>query len=84
MNRRKQLEREVIRRPLALDSIFITMNKQKQHPYNTEFQKLAERVRFELTGPAKARRFSRPVHSTALPPLRTNIPEISKHRFSSQ
>jgi len=33
-------------------------------------QKLAERVRFELTEPAKARQFSRLVHSTALPPLR--------------
>ena len=30
---------------------------------------LAERVRFELTVPVKERRFSRPVHSTALPPL---------------
>ena len=31
---------------------------------------LAERVRFELTRPVRVRRFSRPVHSTALPPLR--------------
>ncbi len=31
---------------------------------------LAERVRFELTSPVKGCRFSRPVHSTALPPLR--------------
>ena len=30
---------------------------------------LAERVRFELTSPVRDRRFSRPVHSTALPPL---------------
>ncbi len=30
---------------------------------------LAERVRFELTSPVKDCRFSRPVHSTALPPL---------------
>src|SRR6266404_6531610 len=30
---------------------------------------LAERVRFELTRPVRVRRFSRPVHSTALPPL---------------
>ena len=29
----------------------------------------AERVRFELTSPVKGLRFSRPVHSTALPPL---------------
>ena len=33
-------------------------------------QVLAERVRFELTSPVKGCRFSRPVHSTALPPLR--------------
>jgi hypothetical protein len=32
--------------------------------------KMAERVRFELTSPVKGLRFSRPVHSTALPPLR--------------
>ena len=32
--------------------------------------KMAERVRFELTRPVKVCRFSRPVHSTALPPLR--------------
>jgi hypothetical protein len=31
---------------------------------------VAERVRFELTSPVKGLRFSRPVHSTALPPLR--------------
>src|SRR5687768_13443864 len=31
---------------------------------------LAERVGFEPTGPVRDRRFSRPVHSTALPPLR--------------
>ena len=31
---------------------------------------MAERVRFELTSPVKGLRFSRPVHSTALPPLR--------------
>jgi hypothetical protein len=30
---------------------------------------LAERVRFELTSPVKGLRFSRPVQSTALPPL---------------
>src|ERR1017187_3733166 len=36
---------------------------------------LAERVRFELTSPVKGLRFSRPVQSTALPPLlrRRNI-----------
>jgi hypothetical protein len=31
---------------------------------------LAERVRFELTEPVKVQRFSRPPHSTTLPPLR--------------
>src|ERR1700688_2568670 len=31
--------------------------------------RLAERVRFELTSPVRGCRFSRPVHSTALPPL---------------
>src|SRR5665213_1758918 len=31
---------------------------------------MAERVRFELTSPVKGLRFSRPVHSTTLPPLR--------------
>jgi len=34
---------------------------------------LAERVRFELTKPLRVCRFSRPVHSTALPPLLTYI-----------
>ncbi len=33
---------------------------------------LAERVRFELTSPVKGLRFSRPVQSTALPPLQCN------------
>jgi hypothetical protein len=33
---------------------------------------VAERVRFELTSPVKGLRFSRPVQSTALPPLRGN------------
>lgn len=33
---------------------------------------LAERARFELAGPVKVLRFSRPVHSTALPPLPVN------------
>jgi hypothetical protein len=32
---------------------------------------LAERARFELAVPVRGRRFSRPVHSTALPPLRS-------------
>ncbi len=31
---------------------------------------LAERGRFELPEPVKAQRFSRPPHSTTLPPLR--------------
>src|SRR4051812_28647553 len=31
---------------------------------------VAERVGFEPTGPVRDRRFSRPEHSTALPPLR--------------
>ena len=39
-------------------------------PEDRPFYILAERVRFELTGPVRGRRFSRPVHSTALPPLR--------------
>lgn len=33
---------------------------------------MAERVRFELTSPVRSLRFSRPVQSTALPPLRSN------------
>jgi hypothetical protein len=33
---------------------------------------LAERVRFELTSPVRSLRFSRPVQSTALPPLHSN------------
>jgi hypothetical protein len=36
--------------------------------FEGEYSKsLAEEVRFELTGPVKGRRFSRPVQSTALP-----------------
>lgn len=31
---------------------------------------MADGVRFELTNSVKSRRFSRPVHSTALPPIR--------------
>jgi hypothetical protein len=31
---------------------------------------MAEEVRFELTEPVKVQRFSRPPHSTTLPPLR--------------
>jgi hypothetical protein len=34
------------------------------------FDFMAEGVRFELTSPVRGRRFSRPVHSTALPPFR--------------
>ena len=34
---------------------------------------LAEDVRFELTEALRLRRFSRPVHSTALPILRSDI-----------
>jgi hypothetical protein len=34
---------------------------------------LAERVGFEPTVPVRGRRFSRPVHSTALPPLRVRL-----------
>ena len=33
---------------------------------------MADGVRFELTNSVKSRRFSRPVHSTALPPIRVN------------
>ena len=40
----------------------------------TPIDALAERVRFELTSPVKGCRFSRPVHSTALPPLRCFAP----------
>ena len=41
---------------------------------------LAEAVRFELTEGSHPRRFSRPVHSTALPPLRRmgDIPEHAR------
>src|SRR5579863_7573331 len=43
-------------------------------PVGREFaQRLAERVRFELTRAVRPCRFSRPVHSTALPPLRSPI-----------
>jgi hypothetical protein len=34
---------------------------------------MAEEVRFELTEPVKVQRFSRPPHSTTLPPLRNNL-----------
>jgi hypothetical protein len=35
---------------------------------------LAERGRFELPEPVKVQRFSRPPHSTTLPPLRDETP----------
>ena len=38
---------------------------------NKGFKKVAEGERFELSIPVKACRFSRPVHSTALPTLRS-------------
>src|SRR5258706_13536228 len=38
--------------------------------------RLAERVRFELTSPVRGCRFSRPVHSTALPPLRSVLNQL--------
>ena len=42
----------------------------KCHALSKQSDILAERVRFELTSPLRGCRFSRPVHSTALPPLR--------------
>src|SRR5687768_13224129 len=39
----------------------------------------AEEVRFELTGPLRAHRFSRPTHSATLPLLR----DVEKCSFSS-
>src|SRR5579863_3981761 len=44
------------------------------------FLAVAERVRFELTNPVRGLRFSRPVQSTALPPLRVN--RISQLQYS--
>jgi hypothetical protein len=44
---------------------------------------LAERVRFELTMVLLPCRFSRPVHSTALPPLRTAT-SVSRGDFTRQ
>jgi hypothetical protein len=41
----------------------------KKGPADRPFFILAERVGFEPTVPVRGRRFSRPVHSTALPPL---------------
>jgi hypothetical protein len=38
---------------------------------------VAERVRFELTSPVKGLRFSRPVHSTTLPPLQDYFKSIA-------
>src|SRR5258707_8708133 len=38
--------------------------------------RLAERVRFELTSPVRGCPFSRPVHSTALPPLRSVLNQL--------
>jgi hypothetical protein len=53
--------------PSATLSFFLS---QRVSPARDTPQFLAERVRFELTSPVKDLRFSRPVHSTALPPLR--------------
>ena len=39
---------------------------------------MAEEERFELSVGANPRRFSRPVHSTALPPLRSRTQIIPK------
>ena len=40
----------------------------------------AEEVRFELTGPFPALRFSRPVHSTALPLLHWSFAHSTRNR----
>ena len=48
-----------------------TTNK-KSRPLDSSFY-LAERVGFEPTSPVKGCRFSRPVYSTTLPPLRDQI-----------
>jgi alkylated DNA repair dioxygenase AlkB len=37
-------------------------------------RRMAERGRFELPEPVKVQRFSRPPHSTTLPPLRDETP----------
>jgi hypothetical protein len=44
---------------------------------------LAERGRFELPSPVKGCRFSRPVQSTALPPLRTGPAMLPDSRGGS-
>lgn len=42
----------------------------KKNSLKGVFLFMADGVRFELTNSVKSRRFSRPVHSTALPPIR--------------
>jgi len=47
--------------------------KQKRPEGRMNEKYLAEAVRFELTEDSHPRRFSRPVHSTALPSFRVEI-----------
>jgi hypothetical protein len=43
---------------------------------------MAVRVRFELTEPVKVQRFSRPPHSTTLPPHRMVVSEEIQTRLT--
>ena len=51
----------------------VETKKRLKRRYFIEY--LAEAVRFELTEDSHPRRFSRPVHSTALPSFRVEIQE---------
>lgn len=48
----------------------LLLSSYKKNPIFRGFFCMADGVRFELTNSAKSRRFSRPVHSTALPSVR--------------
>ncbi len=53
------------RRCVTVASVFPSRQRGRKHLLRS---RATGRVRFELTRPARVRRFSRPVHSTALPP----------------
>jgi hypothetical protein len=64
--------RQIVVRPLASpDSASSSASSPIGQKLSVEKprKKVAERVGFEPTVPVRGRRFSRPVHSTALPPL---------------
>ena len=56
--------------PTLLRKVVEPTGEFESRPRRRQNLELAEGARFELASPARGCRFSRPVHSTALPPLR--------------